>query len=124
MAASPACPDCPTYGPGFRFAGTITGYLELGYLITDHIGLRPRAGMSGFRQRAPVTSPRLAGHESGFAAWARSLLPGPRRCNAQLQSRPIWEVATGYRFAFPPTNPGGKQLEPKLNPTVALPRIR
>jgi hypothetical protein len=113
----PACPDCPTYGPGFRFAGTITGYLELGYLITDHIGVAAQGryewiSSEGSGDQSPGSPATRAVSLLGRGLYYLDLGAG----NAQLQFSADLGGGDGYRFAFPPTNPGGKQLEPKLNP--------
>jgi hypothetical protein len=110
--------DVPFYKHGFRFAGTLTGYLELGYLITDHIGVAAQG-------RYEWISSEGSGDQSGGSPATRAVSVLGRGLyyldlgagNAQLQLSADFGGGDGYRFAFPPTNTTTpKQLEPKLNP--------
>jgi len=111
----PECPSCPTYGPGFRFAGTITGYLELGYLITDHIGVAAQGryewiSSEGSGDQSPGSPATRAVSLLGRGLYYLDLGAG----NAQLQFSADFGGGDGYRFAFPPTNPTHK---PEPDPT-------
>jgi hypothetical protein len=113
----PECPSCPTYGPGFRFAGTITGYLELGYLITDHIGVAAQGryewiSSEGSGDQSPGSPATRAVSLLGRGLYYLDLGAG----NAQLQFSADFGGGDGYRFPFPPTNPTHSKTEPKLNP--------
>jgi hypothetical protein len=110
--------DVPTYKAGFRMAGTLTGYLELGYLITDHIGVAAQG-------RYEWISSEGSGDQSGGSPATRAVSLIGRGLyyldlgtgNAQLQLSADFGGGDGYRFPFPPTNTTiPKQLEPKLNP--------
>jgi hypothetical protein len=113
--------DVPTYAPGFRLAGTITGYLELGYLITDHIGVAVQGRYEWISQEG--SGDRTAGSPatravSGIGRGLYYLDLGTG--NAQIQFSADFGGGDGYRFAFPPTNPGGKAKEPDPNSNHCL----
>jgi hypothetical protein len=109
--------DVPFYKAGFRLAGTLTGYLELGYLITDHIGVAAQG-------RYEWISSEGSGDQSGGSPATRAVSVLGRGLyyldlgtgNAQIQLSADLGGGDGYRFPFPPTNPTHKQVEPKVNP--------
>jgi hypothetical protein len=114
----PDCPitSCPTYGAGFRLAGTITGYLELGYLITDHIGVAAQGryewiSSEGSGDQSLGSPATRAVSVLGRGLYYLDLGAG----NAQLQFSADFGGGDGYRFALPPTNPGHKPelVDPK-----------
>jgi len=113
--------DVPTYSPGFRLAGTVTGYLELGYLITDHIGVAVQGRYEWISQEG--SGDRTAGSPAtrAFSGIGRGLYYLDLGTgNAQLQFSADFGGGDGYRFAFPPTNPGGKAKEPDPNSNHCL----
>jgi hypothetical protein len=104
--------DVPTYKHGLRLAGTVTGYLELGYLITDHIGVAAQGrfewiSSEGSGDRTQGSPASRAVSVIGRGLYYLDLGTG----NAQLQFSADVGGGDGYRFAFPPTNPGGKNKE-------------
>ncbi|HJX65739.1 MAG TPA: hypothetical protein VJ860_17505 [Polyangia bacterium] len=111
-------PGVPFYKAGFRLAGTLTGYLELGYLITDHIGVAAQG-------RYEWISSEGSGDQTIGAPASRALSVLGRGLyyldlgagNAQLQLSADFGGGDGYRFAFPPTNPSHKpELVDPRNP--------
>jgi len=113
--------DVPTYAPGFRLAGTITGYLELGYLITDHIGVAVQGRyewifQAGSGDRTAGSPATRAVSGIGRGLYYLDLGTG----NAQIQFSADFGGGDGYRFPFPPTNPGGKAVEPDPNSNHCL----
>jgi hypothetical protein len=89
-----------------RLAGLITAYPEIGYLITEHIGI----AIQGRFEYLPIsgsgdtTTGRPA--SGAFAVLARGLYYLDLGAgNAQLQFSADIGGGDGYRFAFPPTNP-------------------
>jgi hypothetical protein len=116
--------DVPTYAAGFRLAGTMTGYLELGYLITDHIGIAAQG-------RYEWISSEGSGDQSGGSPATRAVSVLGRGLyyldlgtgNAQIQLSADLGGGDGYRFPFPPTNPGGtkKEIDPTTGRCVLYP---
>jgi hypothetical protein len=113
--------DVPTYSAGVRIAGTVTGYLELGYLITDHIGVAAQGrfewiSSEGSGDRTNGSPATRAISVLGRGLYYLDLGTG----NSQIQFSADLGGGDGYRFAFPPTNPGGKAKEPDPNSSHCL----
>jgi hypothetical protein len=95
----------PTYPSSVRWAGTVTGYLELGYLITDHVGVAAQGRWEWIQSEG-------SGDNSGGSPATRAVSLLGRGLyyldlgtgNAQLQFSADFGGGDGYRFAFPPTN--------------------
>jgi hypothetical protein len=95
----------PTYPSSVRWAGTVTGYLELGYLITDHVGVAAQGRWEWIQSEG-------SGDNSGGSPATRAVSLLGRGLyyldlgtgNAQLQFSADLGGGDGYRFAFPPTN--------------------
>jgi hypothetical protein len=95
---------------GVRIAGLITFYPEIGYLITDHLGIAvqgrveyfPKEGSGETNAGGPATG---AVAVLGRGLYYLDLGPG----NAQIQFSADFGGGNGYRFAFPPTNPDHKR---------------
>jgi hypothetical protein len=112
--------DVPTYKAGLRWAGTLTGYLELGYLITDHIGVAAQGRYEW------ISSEGSGDHSDGSPATRAVLLLGRGLYyldvgsgNTQIQFSADLGYGDGYRFAFPPTNPTHQpELVDPRNPSL------
>jgi hypothetical protein len=99
----------PFYSAGFRLAGTLTGYLELGYLITDHIGVAVQGRYEWIASEGSGDQTTGSPATRAFSGIGRGLYYLDLGTgNAQIQFSADFGGGDGYRFAFPPTNPGGK----------------
>jgi hypothetical protein len=109
--------DCPTYRHGLRWAGTLTGYLELGYLITDHIGVAAQGRYEWISSEGSGDDRGGSPHTSALLGIARGLYYLDLGTgNAQIQFSADFGGGDGYRFPFPPTNLNHAQPQPKRDP--------
>ena len=93
---------------GVRVVGLITGYPEIGYLITEHIGIAVQGRLEyipieGSGDKHPGRPANGAFSVLGRGLYYLDLGVG----NAQIQFSADFGGGNGYRFAFPPTNPKG-----------------
>jgi hypothetical protein len=98
--------DADPVKKGTRFAGLITGYPEIGYLITDHFGMAVQGRIeyipiSGYGDPTKGRPANGAYSVIGRGLYYLDLGAG----NAQLQFSADFGGGNGYRFAYPPTNP-------------------
>jgi hypothetical protein len=110
--------DAPPVNAGVRVAGLVTFYPEVGYLITEHIGV----AVQGRLEYIPIVGSgdinvgRPAGGAMaviGRGLYYLDLGAG----NAQIQFSVDAGGGDGYRFSYPPTNPGGVRKVPDPNRT-------
>jgi hypothetical protein len=107
--------DAPPVTAGVRVAGLITFYPEIGYLITDHIGAAVQARLEyiSIQGSGDINPGRPAG--GAIAVIGRGLYYLDLGAgNAQIQFSADLGGGDGYRFSYPPTNPGGtaKVIDP------------
>jgi hypothetical protein len=103
--------DAPPVTAGVRVAGLVTFYPEVGYLITEHIGVAVQARLEYIPiEGSGDTHPgRPAG--GAIAAIGRGLYYLDLGVgNAQIQFSADLGGGDGYRFSYPPTNPKHTQV--------------
>jgi hypothetical protein len=96
----------PGASKGTRVAGTFTAYPEIGFLITDHIGVAVQGrleyiSIQGSGDQTPGSPAKGAISVLGRGLYYLDLGAG----NAQVQFSLDLGGGEGYRFAYPPTNP-------------------
>jgi hypothetical protein len=103
--------DADPVKAGYGMVGTITAYPEIGYMVADHFGLavQGRFEYLSISGSGDNTSGRPA--SGAFSVLARALYYLDLGVgNAQLQFSADVGGGEGYRFAYSPTNPGGKNF--------------